>query len=85
MQLLPPAEAMEGEPMGAQAASLFEASLTPEQKSVFEVLRADQTSFVDDIVSAARVPHPRVLAALLQLEMNGLIRQLPGKNFIRKL
>jgi DNA processing protein len=85
MHLLPPAEAMEGEPMGAQAASLFEASLTPEQKSVFEVLRADQTSFVDDIVSAARVPHPRVLAALLQLEMNGLIRQLPGKNFIRKL
>jgi DNA processing protein len=85
MQLLPPAEAAEGEPMGAQAGTLFEASLTPDQKAVFEVLRADQTSFVDDIVSAARVPHPRVLAALLELEMNGLIRQLPGKNFIRKL
>jgi DNA processing protein len=85
IQLLPPAEASEGVPMGAQAASLFEASLTPEQKSVFDVLRADQTSFVDDIVSAAQIPHPRVLAALLELEMNGLIRQLPGKNFIRKL
>ncbi|MGA2984698.1 MAG: DNA-processing protein DprA [Terriglobia bacterium] len=85
MQLLPPAEAAEGEPMGAQAGTLFEASLTPDQKAVFEVLRADQTSFVDDVVSAARVPHPRVLAALLELEMNGLIRQLPGKNFIRKL
>jgi len=52
---------------------------------VFEVLRVDQTLFVDDIVTAARVPQPRVLAALLELEMNGLIRQLPGKNFIRKL
>jgi DNA processing protein len=85
MQLLPPLEASEGEPMGAQAATLFEASLTPDQKAVFETLRADQTSFVDEIVGAAKIPHPRVLAALLDLEMNGLIRQLPGKNFIRKL
>jgi len=85
MHLLPSAEAAEGQPTGAQSASLFGASLTPEQKAVFEVLRADQTSFVDDIVSASKVSHPRVLAALLELEMNGLIRQLPGKNFIRKL
>ncbi|MGO8819201.1 MAG: DNA-processing protein DprA [Terriglobia bacterium] len=84
-QLLPPDEATEGEPIGAQAANLFAASLTPEQKAVFDVLRADQALFVDDIVSGTRVPHPRVLSALLQLEMNGLIRQLPGKNFIRKL
>jgi DNA processing protein len=85
MQLLPPGDASEGEPMGAHAATLFEASLKPDQKAVFETLRADQTSFVDDIVVAAKIPHPRVLAALLDLEMNGLIRQLPGKNFIRKL
>jgi DNA processing protein len=85
MQLLPPADAPEDEPMGAQAATLFAASLTPDQKAVFETLRADQTSFVDEVVGAAKIPHPRVLSALLQLEMNGLIRQLPGKNFIRKL
>ena len=85
MQLLPPMETSEGEPMGTQAATLFEASLTPDQKAVFGTLRADQTSFVDEIVGAAKISHPRVLAALLQLEMNGLIRQLPGKNFIRKL
>ena len=85
MQLLPPAETSEGVAMGAPAATLFEASLGPDQKAVFEVLRPDQTLFVDDIVEASRVPQPRVLAALLELEMNGLIRQLPGKNFIRKL
>jgi DNA processing protein len=85
MQLLPPAEASEGEPIDAKTASLFEASLNPDQKAIFEVLRADQTLFVDEIVGAAQVPQPRVLAALLELEMNGLIRQLPGKNFIRKL
>ena len=85
MQLLPPTEASEGEPMGAHPATLFETSLTPDQKAVFETLRADQTAFVDEIVGAAKISHPRVLASLLELEMNGLIRQLPGKNFIRKL
>lgn len=85
MQLLPPAEASEGEPIGAQSGTLFESSLSPEQKAVFDVLRADQAIFVDEIASASQVPHARVLGALLQLEMNGLIRQLPGKNFIRKL
>jgi DNA processing protein len=85
MQLLPPAETSEGVAMGAPAATLFEASLGPDQKAVFEVLRPDQALFVDEIVGAAQIPQPRVLAALLELEMNGLIRQLPGKNFIRKL
>ena len=85
MQLLPPAETVESQPIGVQSATLFEASLTPDQKAVFETLRADKTSFVDEIVGAAKIPHPRVLGALLELEMNGLIRQLPGKNFIRKL
>jgi DNA processing protein len=85
MQLLPPAEASEGQLLDAQTGSLFEASLSPDQKAIFEVLRADQALFVDEIVGAARVPQPRVLAALLELEMHGLIRQLPGKNFIRKL
>ncbi len=85
MELLPPSEALEGEPIGAQAATLFEASLGPDQTVVFGILKTDQTLFVDEIVGGSKLPPPRVLAALLQLEMNGLIRQLPGMNFIRKL
>jgi len=84
-QLWPPIEASEASPIGAETGELFAASLTPEQKAVFNVLRADQPLFVDDIADAAKVSSPRVLGALLELEMNGLIRQLPGKNFIRKL
>lgn len=84
MRLLPPEEELESSPIGTPP-SLFEASLTPDQKAVFEILRADQAIFVDEIASAAHVPSRRVLGTLLELEMNGLIRQLPGKNFIRKL
>jgi DNA processing protein len=85
MQLLPPGEASEGELVSAQTASLFETSLSPDQKAVFETLRADEALFVDSIFGSVTLPQPRVLAALLELEMTGLVRQLPGKNFIRKL
>jgi predicted Rossmann fold nucleotide-binding protein DprA/Smf involved in DNA uptake len=85
VQLLPPAEIIESQPIGAQSTTLFEVSLTPDQRAVFETLRADKASFVDEVVGGAKISHPRVLGALLELEMNGLIRQLPGKNFIRKL
>jgi len=84
MQLLPPAEPS-ATGKGAAGESLFEASLTPDQKAVFEVLRCDEALFIDAIVGSAQLPQPRVLATLLELEMSGLIRQLPGKNFVRKL
>jgi DNA processing protein len=85
MQLLPPLEPSEGEPASAQTGSLFETSLNPDQKAVFDALRMDEAQFVDSILGSVTLPYPRVLAALLELEMTGLIRQLPGKNFIRKL
>jgi DNA processing protein len=85
MQLLPPVEASDEAAAEPQTGSLFEQSLTPDQKAVFDVLRADQPLFVDAILTSASIPQPRVMTALLELEMAGVIRQLPGKNFIRKL
>jgi DNA processing protein len=85
MQLLPAVEASDEAAAKPQTGSLFEQSLTPDQKAVFDVLRADQPLFVDAILTSAQIPQPRVMTALLELEMAGLIRQLPGKNFIRKL
>ncbi len=83
VQLLPP-ETASGEEASAPP-SLFDGTLSPDQKAVFDVLRADEPLFVDSVFGAVSLPQPRVLAALLELEMSGLIRQLPGKNFIRKL
>jgi DNA processing protein len=85
MQLLPSADASETAAAGAQTGSLLEKSLEPDQKAVFEVLRADEALFVDSICGSVSLPQPRVLTALLSLEMSGLVKQLPGKNFIRKL
>jgi DNA processing protein len=85
MQLLPPADASENAAAGRQTASLFEQALEPDQKAVFDILRADEALFVDSICGSVSLSQPRVLAALLTLEMSGLVKQLPGKNFIRKL
>jgi DNA processing protein len=84
-RIQPPMEVLQGELLGVESGAPFGASLAPDPKAVLETLRLDQTSFVDDVVTGAGIPHPRVLAALLELEMSGLVRQLPGKNFIRKL
>lgn len=69
----------------AEMRSLFEPALGGDQKVIYEVLRPDKATFVDEIFSRTELPQPRVLAALLELEMGGFIRQLPGKNFVRKL
>jgi DNA processing protein len=85
MQLLPTGEASDDGQGGEELGRLFEESLTPEQRKVFEALRVDEALFVDSILGSVSLPQAQVLQALLELEMNGLVRQLPGKNFIRKL
>lgn len=85
MQLLPSGEASHDGQEAVNAGTLFERSLTPEQKKVFDALRVDEALFVDSILGTVPLPQAQVLQVLLELEMNGLIRQLPGKNFIRKL
>jgi DNA processing protein len=85
MQLLPSGEASDDGQGAKDSGRLFEESLTPEQKKVFEALRVDEALFVDAILGLVPLPQAQVLQVLLELEMNGLVRQLPGKNFIRKL
>ncbi|HEX5412096.1 MAG TPA: DNA-processing protein DprA [Terriglobia bacterium] len=85
MQLLPSDEASDGGRGIRGSGQLFDESLTQEQKKVFEALRVDESLFVDSILGSVPLPQAQVMQALLELEMGGLVRQLPGKNFIRKL
>ena len=59
--------------------------MTEDQTAVFDFLRVDEPAFIDSILGGVAMPPARIMQTLLELEMNGLIRQLPGKNFLRKL
>lgn len=55
------------------------------ERAVMGILKADEALHVDQLVESAALSPSDVLAALFDLEMKGLIRQLPGKYFIRAL
>jgi DNA processing protein len=67
-------------------ASLFpdEAS-SPHEKRVLKLLKADESTHIDQLVEALEneMSSSEIFAALFELELNGKVRQLPGKNFVK--
>jgi len=55
-----------------------------EEKPVLELLTSEPMH-VDDIGEELGMPMASLLSVLLQLELKGLVRQLPGKQFVREL
>jgi len=82
LTLAPAAEAATGAPA---AASLFETELQPHEKKVFALLKADESTHIDQLVESleGEVSSSEIFAALFELEMASKIRQLPGKNYVR--
>jgi len=71
---------------GAQTASLFqEPSLSPHEKKIYKVLKADEALHLDDIIEKleAELSSSEIFAALFELELAGKVKQLPGKNFVK--
>ena len=60
-------------------------SLSATEQAVFAILKVDEALHVDQVLESAELSSSDVLAALFDLEMKGLIRQLPGKFFLRVL
>ena len=60
-------------------------TLSAPGRAVFDALKVDEALHVDQVVEATVLSPSDVLAALFELEMKGLIRQLPGKFFLRVL
>ena len=57
---------------------------SPAANRVFAKLRLDEPRHVDDIIrECGDMAPPKTLAALSELELLGVIRQLPGKTFMR--
>jgi DNA processing protein len=69
-----------------QTASLFqEAELSPHEKKIFALLKADESTHIDEIVERLEpnLSSSDIFAALFELELAGKVKQLPGKNFVR--
>jgi DNA processing protein len=77
---------MQNESPEPQTASLFpnEAS-SPHEKKILKLLKADESTHIDELVELLEneVSSSEIFAALFELELNGKIRQLPGKNFVK--
>jgi DNA processing protein len=74
-----------GEKLTAESSDSAGASITSViARSVLKALKPDIPAGLDDLVETIPGASPsEVIAALFELEMSGLVRQLPGKSFIR--
>lgn len=57
-------------------------SLTDSERKVYKIL-SDEPMYIDDVVKGSGVEQGRISKVLLGLEMKKIIRELPGKQFIR--
>lgn len=70
----------------ADKASLFAESLSAPGKAIYDLLKVDEPVHIDEVLDALPQFSPSlVLANLLDLEFRNLVRQLPGKNFVKTL
>ncbi len=71
----------------AGTASLFgdHGELAPHEKKIFALLKADESTHIDEIVERLEreVSSSEIFAALFELELAGKVRQMPGKNFVK--
>src|SRR5437870_115674 len=56
--------------------------LSPEERRVYDAIDATETS-IDDIAAKSELPSAAVSSTLLQLELKRLVKQLPGKYFVK--
>lgn len=67
-------------------ASLFpDAAVSPNEKKILKLIKPDESTHIDQLVEIleAELSSSEIFAALFELELNGKIRQLPGKNFVK--
>ncbi len=57
-------------------------SLTDDERRIYDAIEASETS-IDDIAAKADLPSGTVSSGLLRLELKHLVKQLPGKYFVK--
>jgi DNA processing protein len=78
--------ATQNESPASETASLFPDEVTsPHEKKILKLLKADESTHIDQLVELLEneMSSSEIFAALFELELNGKVRQLPGKNFVK--
>ncbi|HYG12483.1 MAG TPA: DNA-processing protein DprA [Pyrinomonadaceae bacterium] len=81
----PPKKKKAGDAVMAAQQAALPADLSDGERTVFGLLSADEPIHIDALAGASNLAVPALTGVLLGLEMRELIRQLPGKCFVRKL
>src|ERR1700683_5408776 len=68
-----------------ERAALVQQSLAPPERTLYDLLTEDESRHIDDLVELSGLTSSEVLAALFDLELKGVVRQLPGKQFLKVL
>ncbi|MGH9900598.1 MAG: DNA-processing protein DprA, partial [Pyrinomonadaceae bacterium] len=84
-RLLPPEPKKKARDTNEPLAMPVPAGLSENERAVLGLLSTDDGVHIDALVEASGLPVPDLTAALLGLEMRELIRQFPGKCFVKKL
>jgi DNA processing protein len=84
-RLLPPEPSKKKKAGAAQTQHALPADLSEGERVVVKLLSADEPVHIDALVGASNLSVSALTGILLGLEMRELIRQLPGKCFVRKL
>ena len=82
--ILPPEPKKKGAGARADDAPLPQ-DLSGPERAVLKLITADEPAHIDGLAEASGVGVAELSAVLLGLEMRDLIRQLPGKCFVRKI
>jgi DNA processing protein len=83
-RLLPPGLKKKAEDGLVELASRIPKDLAENEHTIYKLLSTDTPVHIDALAEASALPLPELLSVLLSLEMRDLIRQLPGKCFVRK-
>jgi DNA processing protein len=85
-RLLPPEpKKKRGKNDSASSTQVVPADLTDDERAVLRLITTDDPSHIDALAEESKLSLPTLTSALLGLEMRELIRQLPGRCFVRKL
>ena len=69
-----------------QTENLFaEPKLSPGEKKVLSILKEHESTHIDEIIEKleGQLSSSEIFTILFELELNGKIRQMPGKNYVR--